>query len=111
MKIKFAALRALSHIRLGAIAINTQLLTMQQIRQGMFVMDVDRGDDGAVRQAALTVYANVQPHANVLLLSLARRRLAELPPHLANMARFSLETGLWRSQEASPLHVLQELNG
>ena len=37
----------------------------------MFVMHVGRGDDGAVRQAALTVQANVQLHAKVPLLPLA----------------------------------------
>ena len=55
---------------------------MQQIRQGVFFMHVGWGDDAAMRQAALTVHANVQLHAKVPLLplaSLVHFRVAFLP--------------------------------
>lgn len=55
---------------IGAITIYAQLMTMQPIRQGI-VMHVGRGEDGAMRQAALTVHTNVQFHAQVPLLPLA----------------------------------------
>ena len=43
---------------------------MQQLWQRVLVMHVGGCDDGAVRQAALAVHANVQLHAKVPLLAL-----------------------------------------
>ncbi len=56
---------------LGAVFIHALFMAMQQIRQGMLVMHICCGDHGNVCQSALTVHANVQLHAEVLLLVFA----------------------------------------
>ena len=57
--------------RIRAVAPDVVLLAVQQIGQRMLVVHVGGRDDGAVRQARLAVYADVQLHAEVPLLPLA----------------------------------------
>src|SRR5205085_388292 len=53
----------------GAIAIQPRLLAMQQVGQLVAVVYVTRAHAGAVYQAAVTVYADVQLHAKVPLIA------------------------------------------
>src|SRR5215203_2629524 len=54
----------------GAVSIEPSLLAMQQVGQLLAVVHVGRGHTGAVHQAAVTVRANVQLHAEVPLVTL-----------------------------------------
>ena len=56
---------------IGRVTVDTPLMPMQQVGQGMLVMGVRRCDHGTVRQAALAVHPDVQLHAEIPLLTLA----------------------------------------
>src|SRR3954449_10223711 len=53
----------------GAVAIQARLLAMQQVGQLVTVVHVTRSQAGAVYQAAVTVYPDVQLHAKVPLIA------------------------------------------
>ena len=51
----------------GAVAIEPRLLTMQQVRQLMAVVDVSRGNAGAMHQTAVTVRSDERRAIKTLL--------------------------------------------
>lgn len=55
---------------IGRVAIDALLIAVQQVWQGMFVVDVGCGDGCAVHQSALAVQTDVQLHPEAPLLAL-----------------------------------------